>query len=131
MFKTYKKSILILALSFSAFSASAGSVYSPVKITAFPVATVAGVGISSLVHSSSRGGYYHHQQRGVYANALDSMKTEKLCERDGSLFGVHKSRGKLEVEMKGRELVHVVNSNRQNFYLSAFKNVDCENIEFN
>lgn len=86
---------------------------------------------ASAIYSSSSSNAMQYSNYGNYSRALERTKEDKLCEHNGALFGIHKSRGKLEVEMKGRELVYVVNSDRQNLYLSAFRNVDCENIEFN
>lgn len=90
-------------------------------------ATVSAAAFSNNAASSSSGSHRDRVDNyGYYREWLKSMKESKLCEHGDNYLGVHKTLGKLTVSMLGSERVLVVGSNRQNYYLSAFEDVDCD-----
>lgn len=118
MSKILKVSVVALALSSSLVATQAKSA----SVSAsFVVPTIAFMGMSS--DNSTTPNYKHNTDN--FAKALVKMRGEKLCESEGRLFGVHKSQGLLEVTMKNKQIVEVVGSDRQTYYLSAFKDRDC------
>ncbi len=106
------KYLLLIAVAFTCFKSNS-------KGSASVVAA------QPKVTTNSQSSY--RNQHTEYGYAISSyykeMKESKLCYSDGVYYGEHKTLGAMEVKIKSQSKV---NYKDRWFYLSAFKDIECE-----